>query len=224
MSNLQVSLQCRTTECPCNAQPQNIPAVLNHQVSLQCPAPECPCSVQPPSVPSVPNPAVFLQCPWQHILAVPKPKVFLQCSLWPTEYSCSAQKQSIQPRSMSVMPMQRIPAVPKPTVFLQRSVARSPCGAQPLQGRTPQMLTFGDFANYKARLLCEPQRQGGGAKKLHAHLQQFSRYHCHTTLCNVLMLSHPILRETLHFLCNNGFRVGMLEVRIYILLHFPSPY
>ena len=37
-----------------------------------------------------------------------------------------------------------------------------------------------------------------------------------------VMFSPPILPETLHFLCNNGFRVGMLEVNIHFLCSLPT--
>ena len=137
-SNHRASLQCPTTKHPCSAQPQSL------RVSLQRPTTKILCSVQLQSIPAESNHQVsfqFLQCPATKypsaqppsVPAVPNPAVFLQCS-W-----------------------QRMPAVFKPTAFLQCSVAKSPCGAQPLQCRTPQMQTFADFASYNARLPCAHQ-------------------------------------------------------------------
>ena len=140
-TNHQVSLLCPTARLPpCSAQPQSVPAAPNHQLSLQS-----------PSIPAVSNRIVSLQCPNskypcsaqpQSIPAVPKRRT--------AEFSC-AQQQSITAglnhQVSRQCPWLHIPAVPKPTVFLQCSVAKSPCGAQHLQCRTPQMLTFADFAN-----------------------------------------------------------------------------
>ena len=174
--------------------------------SLQCPTPKCPCSVQSPSVLSVlqcltpthrNKATAFCSAQWQSLpVANSNRTVFLQR---PTaEYSCL---QCPTPPVLLQCPWQRIAAVPKPHTFLQRSVAKSPRGAQPLQCRTPKLLTFADLATYNARLLC--------AK--HAHLQQDQGVIVHTTLCNVMSFA-PILPETLHFLRNKGFRVRMLEV------------
>ena len=194
LPNHQLSLQDPTADCPCRAQPQIIPAEPNHQVSLQCSTAKYPCSAQTPNV-----------------LAAPM-----------TTYPCSTQPQNIHAvtdsnrRVFLQRPTASITAPPHPTVSLQCSVAKSLCGAQPLQCRTPQMLTFADFANDNARLLCahQPRGRGGAVKELHAHFQQLSMYHRHTTLCNVLA---AILPETLRSLCSNGFKAGMHEVNIVCL-------
>ena len=168
------------------------PAVPNRRVSLQCATAEHSCSdqQQPQSTLAAPNSRVSLQ----GIPAVPNPAVFLQC------------------------PGKPIPVVPKPTVFLQCSVAESPCGAQPLQCRAPQMLTFADF---DANLLTSPittpdcyartnSGRGGGRggpkiARTFATTVKVSLSH-HT-----LMFSPQILPETLRFLCNNSFRLGCLK-------------
>ena len=94
--NGNVFLQCPTTEYPCSAQPQSIPAMPSRRVSLQCP------SAQPQSMPAVPNRRVSLQCPT-------------------AEYACSAQPQSpcsAQPPSMPAVPNRRVSPIFQETLHL----------------------------------------------------------------------------------------------------------
>ena len=130
MPNRRISLQCLTAEYPYTAQPQSVPAVVNHFVSLQRPTAKYPCSAQLQSIPAIPNRKVSLQYP-------------------STKYPCRAQPKSI-------------PAVPKRRVSLECPTAK-------------YQYSCSAFAVLRGR-----QLSAG--------------------------------RETLHCLCNNGFRVGMLEV------------
>ena len=133
------------------AQPQSIPAVPNHQVVL--------------------NPGVSLHCPTaKYILTLPNRKVSLQCST--TEYPCSAQPQSI-------------PAVPNCRVSLQCPTTKYPCRAQPK--------SIPAVPKRRVSLECPTAKY---------------QYSCSA----FAVLQVRQLRGAGHFLCNNGFRVGMLEV------------
>ena len=156
--------------------------VTNHQVSLQCPTAEYPCSAQPQSIPAVPNRRDSLHCPT-------------------AKYPCIAQLQSIPAvPNHRVSPQcptaeipytaqpQSIPAVPNCKVSLQCPTTKYPCRAQ------PKNITA--VPNRRVSLEC-PTAEYQYSCSAFAALQgrQLRRG-----------------RETLHFSCNNGFRVGMLKV------------
>ena len=195
--NRKVSLQCPTTKYPCSAQPmsipamlngcaqpQSIPAVLNHQVSLQCPTAKYPCGAQPQSIPAVPNHQVSLQCP----------TTTYPCSAQPQSFSCSAQPQSIL-------------TLPNRKVSLPCSTTKYPRSAQPQSIPT--------MPNCKVSLRC-PTAQPKSIPAVPKHKVSLE---CPTVEYQYSCSAFAVLqgrqlrggRETLHFLCNNGFRVGMLE-------------
>ena len=132
-------------------------------------------------------------CPtakYQSSPAVPNRKVSLQC---PTaEYPYTAQPQSI-------------PAVPNHQVSLQCPTAKYPCSAQ--------LQSIPAVPNHQKSLQCPTEKYPCGAQaqsipevldsKVSIFLQR---------ICSAASRQLRGGRETLHFLCNNGFRVGMLEV------------
>ena len=113
-----------------------------------------------------------------------------------TKYPCSAQPQSIP----AVPNHPSIPAVPNRLVSLQSPTAKYPCSAQPPKYPcSAQPLNILAVPNRKVSLQC-PTAEYQYSCSAFAVLQgrQFRGG-----------------RETLHFLCNNGFRVGMLEVYLF---------
>ena len=205
--DLKVDVVLARLEADFSYQPPSIPAVPNRRVSLQCPTTKYPCSAQPQSIPAVPNRRVSLQCRTAEypcsaqplrIPAVPNRRVSLQCSTaeylhCPTaKYPCSAQPLSIL-------------AVPNRKVSLQCPTAKYPCSAQ-LQSipavSNRQISLRGPTEKYP----CSAQAQsipGVPNSKVSMFLQR---------ICGAARKTVEGGRETLHFLCNNGFRVGMLEV------------
>ena len=165
-------------------------------------------SDQPPSIPAVPNHQVSLPCPTAEypcsaqpsIPAVPNHQVSLQC---PTnEYPCTQSILTLPNRKVSLQcsttkypcsaQPQSIPAVPNCRVSLQRPTTKYPCRARP--------------------------------KSIPAVPKRRVSVECPTAKYQYSGRSFAVLqgrqlrggRETLHFLCNNGFRVRMLEVNIFI--------
>ena len=190
---------CPTAKYPCSAQPPSIPAVPSHQISLQCPTNEYPCSAQPQSIPAVPNcsaaqpisiPAMLNGCAQpQSIPAVPNHQISLQC---PTaKYPCSAQ-----PSSIPAVPPPSIHAMPNRKVSLQCPTAEYPCSVQP-----PNIPAV---PNRKVSLQCPSAEYPWSAQ------QQSIKILAAFAVVQGIQLRGG--RETLHFLCNNSFRVGMLEV------------
>ena len=186
-------------------QPPSIPAVPNHQVSLQCPTADYPCSAQPPSpttkYPCSAQPIVSLQC----LANVANRKVSLQCPT--TKYPCSAQPQSI------LTPLNR-------KVSLQCSTTKYPCSAQPQSiPRVPNCRVSLQCPTTKYPCRAQP-KSTPAVKKRRVSLE------CPTAKYQYSCSAYAVLqgrqlrggRETLHFLCNNGFRVGMLEVNNIIIL------
>ena len=130
----------------------------------------------------MPNPAVFLQFPWQSIPAVPNRRVSLQCSM--AKLLCRQQPlQSIfaalnsrvslsaRPRSISAVPMAMYPCSAQThSIFAVLSgqvslwcptlAMSAQWGAQHWQCRSPQMLTFADFANCNACNVLAPNPPG----------------------------------------------------------------
>ena len=139
-------------------------------------------SDQPPNIAAVPNHQVSLQCP-------------------PTKYPCSAQPPSIPavpngrvslqcPTTMypGSAERQSVPAVPNHHVSRQCPTTKYPCSAQ-----SPSIPAV---PNHQVSLECPTAEY---------------QYSCSA----FAVLQGRQLRggrATLHFLCNNGFRVGMLEV------------
>ena len=130
--------------------------------------------------------------------AVPNRQVSLQCPS--AEYPCSAQPQiilTLPKRKVSLQcsttkyprsaQPQSIPAVPNCGVSLQCPTAKYPCRAQPKS--IPAVPNRKATTEYQYSCSAFAVLQG---RRLRGG------------------------RETLHFLCNNGFRVGMLEVNISI--------
>ena len=193
--NHQVSLQC---------QPPSTPAMPNCQVSLQCPTTKYPCSAQPQSILTLPNRKASLQCSTtkyprsaqpQNIPAVPNCKVSLQCPT--TKYPCSAQLPSI-------------PAVPNRRVSLHCRTAKHPCSAQPLSIlAVPNRKISLQCPTAKYPCTAQPQSiLGVPNSRVSIFLQR---------ICSAARKTVEGGRETLHFLCNNGFRVGMLEVTMFFV-------
>ena len=198
--DLKVDVVLARLEADFSDQPPSIPAVPNHQVPLQCPTAKYPCTAQPPSIPAVPNHQISLQCPTikspcsaqpPSIPAVPNHQVSLQGPT--TKYPCSAQPSSI-------------PAVPNHQVSLQCPTAKYPGSAQP-----PNIPAV---SNHQISLQrptekypCSAQAQsipGVPNSKVSIFLQR---------ICSAARKTvEGGGKETLHFLCKNGFRVGMLEV------------
>ena len=140
---------------------------------------------------------------------MPKHQVSLPCPA--AEYPCSAQPQSIltlpnrkvslqcstttYPRSAQ---QQSIPAVTNHQLSLRCPTTKYPCSAQ------PQISLLGPTEKYP----CSAQPQsipGVPNSRVSLFLQH---------ICSAARKSRGG-RETLHFLCNNIFRVGMLEVNIF---------
>ena len=170
------------------------------QPSLRCPTTTYPCSAQPPSIPAVPNHHVSLQCPTAKSPCSAQPQVSLHC---PTaKYSCSAQPLSIL-------------AVPHRKASLQCPTAEYPCSAQ------PPNIPAGP--NRKVTL----QQSIPAVAKRRVSLEcPTAEYQYSCSACAVLQERHLRGgRETLHFLCNYGFRVGMLEVNSpHMLFSFFPPH
>ena len=158
-------------------------------------------SDQPPSIPTLPNHQVSLQCPT-------------------AEYPCSAQPPSI-------------PAVPNCKICLQCPAAEYPCSVQPSNipaGSNRKVSLQCPTAKYA----CSAQLQSIPAVSKHQISQQgpTEKYPCRSQAQNIPGVPNSKVsiflqricsaarktvegrggRETFHFLCNNGFRVGMLEV------------
>ena len=120
------------------------------------------------------------------IPAVPNQQVSLQCPA--TKYPCSAP-QSIP--AVHTAQLQSIPAVTNCRVSLQCPTTKYPCRAQPKSiPAVPKRRVSLECPTAKYQYSCSAfavlqgrQLRGGGGGG-----------------------------GTLHFLCNNGFRVGMLEV------------
>ena len=144
----------------------------------------------------------MLSSPDWKLTLVTSHQVSLQCPT--TKYPCSAQPPSIPAvpsRRVSLQcptaeypctaQPQSIPAVPNCKVCLQCPTAECPCSVQP--SNIPAR------SNRKVSLQVPSAKYPWSAQQqsiniLAAHLQCWGG------------------RETLHFLCNNGFRVGMLEM------------
>ena len=140
----------------------------------------------------------MLSSPDWKLTFVTNHQVSLQCPT--TKYPCSAQPQSIltlpnrkvslqcstakYPRSAQ---LQSIPAVPNCKVSLQCPTAEYPRSVQP--------------PTIPAGRAHSPP--GVPNSRVSIFLQR---------ICSAARKTIEGGRETLHFLCNNGFRVGMLEV------------
>ena len=142
---------------------------------------------QPPSIPAVPNRRVSLPCPT-------------------IKYPCSAQPQSI-------------PAVPNRRVSLQCPTIKYPCSAQPMS--IPAMLngcaqpqSIPAVPNRRVSLQCPTAKYPCSAQL--PSIPGVPNSRVSIFLQRVCSAARKTVegggRETLHFLCRNGFRVGMLEV------------
>ena len=163
---------------------RSIPAVPNRKLSLQCSAIKYPCIAQPPSLPAAP-----LHCPT-------------------TKSPCSAQ-----PHGIPVMPDRR--------VSLHCPTAKYPCSAQPLSilaltAKYPcsaQLQSIPAASNHQIYCRAHPKSMPAvpkGRVSLECPTAEY-QYSCSA----LAVLQGRQLRggrETLQSLCNNGFRVGMLEV------------
>ena len=175
-------------------------------------------SDQPPSIPAVPNHQVSLQgrtaeypcCAQpQSIPAGPNRRVSLLC---PTaKYPCSAQPLSIL-------------AVPNRKVFLQCPTAKYPCSAQ--------LRSIPAVSNHQISLQGPTEKYPCSAQPesipWSAQQQSINILAAHLQCCKEDAARKTVDRGqgTLHFLCNNGFRVGMLEVNNFCskgLCSDPSP-
>ena len=189
--DFKVDVVLARLEADFSDQPPNIPAGPNQKVSLQCPTAEYPCSAQP---------KYLCSAQAQSIPAVPR-KVSLHC---PTaKYPCSAQRKVSSQCPTAKYPcsaqLQSIPAVPNCRVSLQCPTTKYPCRAQPKS--IP--------AVPNGRVSLQPNRR----VSLECPTAEY-QYSCSA----FAVLQGRQLRgagKTLHFLCNNGFRVGMLEVNNY---------
>ena len=117
----------------------------------------------------------------QSILAAPNRRVSLQCPTPQYFYNAHGNES---------------PAVPKPAVFLQCSVAKSPCGAQPLQCRQLQRPTA----------MCTSTGGGGRAGRLKKVRPKNCTHTCNsfqgvTVTPHSVMLSPPILRKKKNYIC-----------------------
>ena len=180
--DFKVDVALARLEADLSDQPPSIPAVPNHQVSLPCPTAEYPCSAQPPSIPAVPDHQVSLQCPTAEYPCSAQPLSIFTLPNRKLSLQCSTTKY---PRSDQP---QSIPAVPNCRVSLQCPATKYPCRAQPKSIPT--------VPNRRVSLQCPTAEY---------------QYSCSAfaVLQGRLLMGG---RETLHFLCNSGFRVGMLEV------------
>ena len=146
------------------------------------------CSAQPPNIPAVPSRTVSLQCPT-------------------AEYPCSAQPQSIP----AVFLPPSIPAVPNCRVSrrvpLQCPTAEYLCSAQPQSIPVP---------NCKVSLLCPAAEYPCRAQPQSIPAAPNHQVFLPPSIPAVPNRRvSPTYKETLHFLSNKSFRVGMLEVNIY---------
>ena len=127
----------------------------------------------------------------QIVLAVPNRKVSLQCPTIQcptTKYPCSAQRPTDEySRSGQLQSNHQ--------VSLQCSMATYPCSAQ--------AHSISAVLNGKVSLSCPAFAM--------LSLTVFTLQCC--SAFAVLQGRQSRGRETLHLLCNNGFRVGMLEVK-----------
>ena len=192
--DFKVDVVLAQLEADFSDQPPSIPAVTSHHVSLQCPlcrvsqqcrTAEYPCSAQPPSIPAVPNHHVSLQGPTAEYPCSAQPQSILTLPNRKVSLQCSTTKY---PRSAQ---LQSIPAVPNCRVSLQCPTTKYPCRAQPK--------SIPAVPNHRVCLECptaEYQYSCGAFAVLQGRQLRGGR-------------------ETLHFLCNNAFRVGMLEVNSF---------
>ena len=149
-------------------------------------------SDQPPSISAAPNHQVTkysCRAQPQSIPAVPNHQVSLQCQT--AKYPCSAQPMSILARRVS----------------LHCPTTKYPCSAQPLNilAVSNHQISLQDPTE---KYPCSAQAQsirGVPNSKVSIFLQR---------ICSAARktVEGGGGREALHFLCNNGFRVGMLEV------------
>ena len=165
-----------------------------------------------PNRPAVPKRRVSLQCSTTKypctvqppsLPAVPNRRVSLQCPT--TKSPCSAQPQSI-PVVPNAQPLS-ILALPNCKVSLQCPIAEYPCSVQPpniLQGPPEKYPCSAQWQSIpgvpNSRVSIFLQRIGSAVRKT----------------------VEGRGRATLHFLCNNGFRVGMLEVNNLICILAPD--
>ena len=109
-----------------------------------------------------------------------------------TEYPCSAS-----PASIPAVPNRRVALqVPNHGVSLQCPTTEYPCSAQPPS--IPSM------PSRRVSLQCPTTEYPCSAQPPSIPAAVPKRK------------VSPILQETLHCLCNNGFRVGMLEIVLYM--------
>ena len=168
---------------------------------------------QPPNVPTLPNHQVSLQCPTT--------QVSLQCPT--TKYPCSAQKMSIPAMLNGCAQPQSIPAVPN-----HASILTLPNRRVSLQCPTTQVSLQSPTAKYPCSPNCRvslqcPTTAGPNEKWIPAVPKRRVSLECPTAQYQYSCSAFAVLqgrqfrggRETLHFLCNNGFRVVMLEVCVF---------
>ena len=142
----------------------------------------------------VTNHQLSLQCPTTKYPCSANHQVSLQC---PTaKYPCSALPQSI-------------PAVPNRRVSLHCRTAKHPCSAQ-LQSipavSNHQISLRGPTEKYPCT--AQPQSILG---VLNSRVSIFLQ-----RICSAARKTVEGGSETLHFLCNNGFRVGMLDFFLFL--------
>ena len=143
---------------------------------------QCPTPMSIPAMLNGPQPP--------SIPAVPNHHVSLQC---PTaKYPCSAQPLSIL-------------AVPNRKVSLQCPSTKYPCSAQPM--------SIPAVSNHQISLQCPTEKYPWSAQPQSIPGVPNSRVSIFLQrINNAARKTLGGGRETLRFLCNNGFRVGMLEV------------
>ena len=153
----------------------------------------------------------MLSSPDWKLTLVTNRQVSLQCPI--TKHPCSAQPMSIPAMLNGCAQPQGFPAVPNHQVSVQCPTAEYPCSAQPqsIPAVSNHQISV-QGPTEKVSLQCLTAEYPWGAQ------QPEYKYSCSA----FAVLQGRQLRggrETLHFLCNNGFRVGMLEVNN----HFGGP-
>ena len=187
---------CPTSKYPCSVQPLS----------------NYPCSAQPQRIPAMPNHRVSLQCPTAGYPSSAQPvstpavpnQVSLQCPIT-ARFPCSDQQLL---RSIPAAPNSRVSlhCTDKPHGIPAMPMARHPCSVP-------------------KQYLCSAQWQGVLVvpSPCPCRTPQHLPLQCQTAIflqciCSAARKTVEGEGETLHFLCNNGFRVGMLEIHVVLFL------